>query len=281
MSSSRRSFLKNTFVASLGATFSAPVFSMNGPESYSNKKVKLRFALASDGHYGQPGTDYVQSHTNIIKWLNKEHAVRPLDFVIFNGDIVHDNPELLQEVRTKYFNKLACPHYATMGNHDHADSVLWKSVFGHDYNHAFENNGSAFILANTSDTKGTYLCPDIEFIKSSLEKYRNNKIVFIVLHIPPHKWLPENTFYAECPELIKLFSEYSNIKAVFHGHDHNQDGVFYTGNDLPHFFDAHYGGNWGTEYRGYRVVEVNEDNNIHTFQVNASLSPVISSQAID
>jgi predicted MPP superfamily phosphohydrolase len=274
--SNRRDFLKNTVGASLGAAFSMQAFSTVYVNS-ANRKVKLRFALASDGHYGQPGTDYIQSHTNIIKWLNKE----PLDFVIFNGDIVHDNAQLLQEVRNKYFNKLNCPHYATMGNHDHADNELWKAVFGHDYNYAFENKGSAFILGNTSDKEGNYLCPDINFITTSLEKYKNNKIVFIVLHIPPHQWLPENTFYTECPDLINLFSQYTNIKAVFHGHDHNQDGVFYTVNELPHFFDAHYGGNWGTEYSGFRIVEVNEDDTIRTYQVNASLSPIISSQVIE
>ncbi|MBO9573538.1 MAG: metallophosphoesterase [Chitinophagaceae bacterium] len=272
--------MKNTIAASLAVGFSASLFSSEGPVNYKSKKIKLRFALASDGHYAQPGTNYVKEHNNIIKWLNKEFNVHPLDFVIFNGDIVHDQPGLLQEVKSKYFDKLKCPYYATMGNHDLADAKIWTSVFGHDYNYSFEKNNTGFILANTSNTKGEYLCPDINFLQTALEKLKANKIVFIVLHIPPHQWLPENTFYAECPDVINLFTKYPNVKAVFHGHDHARDGVFYSGNELPHFFDAHYGGNWGTEYRGYRIVEVCDDYSIKTFQVNASLSPVISSQSI-
>ena len=35
------------------------------------KKVKLRFALASDGHYGQPDTTFVEHHNNMVALLNK------------------------------------------------------------------------------------------------------------------------------------------------------------------------------------------------------------------
>jgi len=30
------------------------------------KKVKLRFAVASDGHYGQPGTEYEKFFSTIV-----------------------------------------------------------------------------------------------------------------------------------------------------------------------------------------------------------------------
>ena len=36
------------------------------------------------------------------------------------------------------------------------------------------------------------------------------------------------------------------------------------------------GGSWGTDYRGYRVVEVGDDNAIYTYQVNASQNPVLN-----
>lgn len=258
----------------VAAGFSPALYAGLSQPNALAKETKLRFAIASDGHYGEPGTDYHQTHDDIIKWLNGEKL--PLDFVIFNGDLVHDQPERLQELKSKYLEKLHCPFYAVPGNHDHADAAVWTSAFGYPDNHSFEKEGVAFIMANTADTKGNYVCPDATYLKASLDKYRAIKTVFIVLHIPPHKWVPENTFYTECSEILQLFTQYPNIKAVFHGHDHEQDGMFYTGNKLPHFFDAHYGGSWGTNYKGYRIVEVYSDDSIRTFQVNASAVPVLS-----
>lgn len=284
MNNSRRSFLKNTITGIAATGFSssvlANIITVPGPPQSGERNIKLRFVVASDGHYGEPKTNFAGSHENMVRWLNKENKKHPLDFAIFNGDLVHDRPELLAEVKSKYFDRLEFPFYATQGNHDHADETLWTSVFGHSNNHAFDVKDTAFILGNTSDTKGTYVCPDINFLKNSLEKYKDKKSVFVVLHIPAHKWVPTQDFYLECPEAIQLFMQYPNIKAVLHGHDHSNDDVFYTGNKLPHLFDGHYGGSWGTYYMGYRVVEVNDDNTVRTYQVNASQSPIISTQLI-
>jgi len=276
--SNRRSFLKNSVagmvMASLTPAVSALAAKKHDEYEKIERKSKLRFAIASDGHYGQPGTPYKQDHANMIGWLNAAHDKNPLDFVIINGDLVHDQPELLAEVKRDYYDKLKVPFYAIPGNHDHADAKIWKNVFGYEDNFAFQKNGIGFVLANTSDTKGTYICPDNNFIKQELEKFKTLTTVFVVLHIPPHFWVPESPF-VDCPETVKLLHSFPNVKAVFHGHDHSLDSVFYT-DKLPHFFDSHIGGNWGTAYRGYRIVEVGEDNRIVTFQVNASQNPVLS-----
>lgn len=275
--SNRRIFLKGSLASILLAGLSKSVSALT-PKMHTNlptgAKAKLRFAIASDGHYGQPGTDYKKNHENIVQWINEAHDINPLDFVIFNGDLVHDRPDLLREVKTNYFDQLKVPFYAIPGNHDHADATIWKSVFGYEDNYSFEKSGVGFILANTSDTKGAYLCPDKNFLKQELEKFKSLKTVLVVLHIPPHFWVPESPF-VDCPETINLLHSYSNVKAAFHGHDHSLDAVFYT-NKLPHFFDAHFGGNWGTKYKGYRIVEVDETNKITTYQVNASKNPILN-----
>lgn len=275
--SNRRIFLKGSLASILLAGLSKSVSALT-PKTHTNlpvgAKAKLRFAVASDGHYGQPGTNYKEDHENIVQWINEAHNTNPLDFVIFNGDLVHDRPELLTEVKETYFNKLKVPFYAIPGNHDLADAALWKSVFGYEDNYSFKKNDVGFILANTSDTKGKYICPDNNFIKRELEKFKDLKTVLVILHIPPHFWVPESPF-VDCPETITLLHSYNNVKAVFHGHDHSLDAVFYT-NKLPHFFDAHYGGNWGTQYKGYRIVEIDETDKITTYQVNASKNPVLN-----
>ncbi len=277
----RRSFITNTLKVAVIAGIADPFsYLMAAPKNKTAPALKLRVVLASDGHYGQPGTDYEINHTNLVNWLNKEHAVKPLDFIVLNGDLVHDKPELLYELKTKHLSRLDIPYYAVPGNHDHADTALWKSVFGYEDNHSFETKGIPFIMANTSNAKGEYICPDAAYLSASLEKYKNRKTVFIVLHIPPHQWTPENTFYKECPDILALIQKYPNVKAIFHGHDHSMDSVVYTGNRIPHFFDAHYGGNWGTAYYGYRVVEINMQDEIYTYQVNASKSPVLNTQKL-
>lgn len=276
--SDRRGFIKGSMAGIILAGISPTVSTLASVHqdaiNKSDRKAKLRFAIASDGHYGQPGVDYKKDHENIVKWLNDAHASNPLNFVIINGDLVHDRPDLLATVKKDHYDQLHVPFYAIPGNHDHADATIWKSVFGYDDNFSFEKNGVGFILANTSDTKGTYLCPNNDFLKQELDKFKALKTVFVILHIPPHFWVPESPF-VDCPDTIKLLHSYSNVKAVFHGHDHSLDAVFYT-NKLPHFFDAHIGGNWGTTYCGYRIVEVDEEDKIMTYQVNASGNPLLN-----
>lgn len=276
--STRRFFLKSTVaglaLASLPSAVSALVPADHEALPVSKDKLKLRFAIASDGHYAQPGTEYKKDHENMIRWLNEAHQASALNFVIINGDLVHDRPDLLQEVKRDYYDHLKVPFYAIPGNHDHADTATWKAVFGYEDNFSFEKNGIGFVLANTSNTKGTYLAPDNNFIKRELEKFSALKTVFVVLHIPPHLWVPENPF-VDSPDTVSLLHSYPNVKAVFHGHDHSLDAVFYT-NKLPHFFDSHIGGSWGTAYRGYRIVEVDENDKITTYQVNASKNPTLN-----
>lgn len=280
--SNRRFFIKSSLAGLVLAGISPAVSALTPADQNGlpgpGKKLKLRFAIASDGHYGQPGTEYKKDHANMVKWLNEAHDSNPLNFVIINGDLVHDRPELLPELKRDYYDHLKVPFYAIPGNHDHTDTATWKSVFGYEDNFSMEKNGIGFVLANTSDTKGKYLPPDNGFIKKELDKFVALKTVFVVLHIPPHLWVPENPFI-DSPETMQLLHRYPNVKAVFHGHDHSLDAVFYT-NKLPHFFDSHIGGSWGTSYRGYRIVEVDEDDLITTYQVNASKNPILSETKI-
>ncbi len=275
--SNRRSFIK-TGLASMVVAGLPNITALAAKDQQAlekhDAKFKLRFAIASDGHYGQPDTPYRKDHENMVGWLNAAHDKNPIDFVIINGDLVHDRPDLLAEVKKDYYDHLKVPFYAVPGNHDHADTKLWKSVFNYEDNFSFQKNGVGFVLANTSDTKGTYVCPNNVFLKTELDQLKSLSTVFVVLHIPPHSWVPESPFVS-CKDTIDLLHSYPNVKAVFHGHDHSLDSVFYT-NKLPHFFDSHIGGNWGTSYRGYRIVEVLEDNQVVTYQVNASQNPVLN-----
>lgn len=279
----RRKFLTNTLTGLAALTLLPAVNTFAGEKIISRgaaSKLKLRFALASDIHYGQKGTEYKLHTSNMVSWLNEEHAHNHLDLIIVNGDLVHDQPELLPELKKEYLDKFSVPYHTLPGNHDHADAKVWKDAFGYEDNYFFEHGNTGFVLANTTDNKGAYVCPNPAFIKASLDQFSDKKIVFVILHVPVVQWLKsEESYFLNCPEIVKLLHSYPNVKAVFHGHDHFLDGVRYT-EKLPHFFDSHIGGDWGTDYRGYRVVEVDENNTIYTYQVNASMNPRLNANKI-
>ncbi len=265
MSIERRSFLKSLPVLS-GVPF------IKFTEKTPLPKIALRVIVASDGHYGQPNTDFKTFHSDLTGWMNQEKVQKGVDFVIFNGDLIHDDPTLLYDFKTTVSN-LRMPYYVTRGNHDKVGLDVWQSTWGYPTNHSFVNKEYAFILGDTSNEKGEYVCPDIDFLKGELAKYADKKGIFIFLHITPEKWTSNGI---DCKEVTDLFERTPNVKAIFHGHDHDQDGQKVKGKK-PYFFDGHFGGNWGTTYKGYRVIEINADDTWQTYQYNPTAAPVLNS----
>jgi len=282
--SNRRDFIKIGVTGAIAVSLLPTINAFADPQKHyipaNAGNLKLRFALISDGHYAEPNTESDRFFSNMMNWLTKEHEQNHLDLVIINGDLVHNRPDLLPKVKQTYFDKLPVPYHTIPGNHDFADAAIWKSVFGYEDKYTIDLGDIGIVLANTADTKGKYVCPDNAFLKASFEGFKAKPIVFAILHIPPHQWTPEDKgIFLDCPETVELLHAYPNIKAVFHGHDHNQDSVKYT-DKLPHFFDSHFGGSWGTDYKGYRIVEVDQDNQIFTYQVNASQNPRLNSNKL-
>ncbi len=222
----------------------------------------LRFAVASDGHYGQPNTDYDQNFKDIIANLKLEKQARGLDFVVFNGDLFHDKTELMADVKG-YFDQLGFPYFVTRGNHDHATAAQWQQTWGYGLNHTVSMGDFAILLADTSDEKGTYLCPDTAWIDGELAKLTNKKAVFLFMHIPYKKWSKEGV---ECLKLEQVLAKYPNLKAGFHGHDHLLDMAKIG--EIPFLFDGHFGGSWGVDYKGYRIVQSAANGQWQTYQYN-------------
>jgi len=228
--------------------------------------VLLRFALVSDGHYGQADTDYDLHHDNTIGWLNKEKSGRGLAFTILNGDTFHNDAAQLPLVKKKWDN-LTTKLYVSRGNHDMVEEAAWQGVWNYPLNYTFEHGDDvAFIVLDTATAKGEYVCPNAAYTKQQLEKYANKKHLFVIMHITPVKWTGAGI---DCPDIVAMFSKQANLKGIFHGHDHDQDGVKETGGK-HYFFDSHIAGNWGTPYSGYRIVEVLKNGDVLTYQVDGS-----------
>jgi predicted phosphodiesterase len=261
----RRSFLKLLPVLS-GLPYLSHPGKMN-PAA----KIAMRFIVASDGHYGQAGTDYEAFHTNLIRWVNTEKMQKGVDFLFLNGDLIHDDPTLYYDFKT-VLGKLRVPYYVSRGNHDKVGLDVWESTWGYPTNYSFAKGEYAFITGDTSNEKGEYICPDVEWLRNEIAKYRDQKGIFIFLHITPQKW---TTNGIDCKEVVALFENTPNVKAIFNGHDHDQDNKKQTGKK-PYFFDGHFGGNWGTAYKGYRVVEIYVDDTWQTYQFNPQGYPALN-----
>ena len=257
----RRDFLKqfafSGAVLLSGEAFSAAAF------ADSRNKVKLRFVVASDGHYGQPKTDFELFHDTLIKQINLFSKNQSVDFCVINGDLIHDEKALLPLVKQK-MDGLQVPYFVTKGNHDKVTDEYWNEIWKMPVNHDVDIKNNAILLATTSNEKGEYLSPDLDWLKASLEKSKSKKNCFVFVHIPQAKWTANGI---ETPEFFELLAKYENIRAVFHGHEHDQDGMKMR-NNIPFIFDAHFGGNWGTAYKGFRVVEVMKDNTAITYMMN-------------
>ena len=275
--STRRRFIGQTIRAAmvLSAGNILQSFAPGTFELPDTDKILLRFALASDGHYGQPKTDFEATHKTMIDWLNNEKASRGLDFTVVNGDLFHDNPEFFPQVK-KVWDTLDMPWYATHGNHDKVTEDVWRESLSYGWHHSFELKDCGFVFLNTADETGKYICPDLDFTPWELHKYVYKKHTFVFMHITPFKWT-ENGI--ACPELIPILDAQMNLRGIFHGHDHDQDGVK-VNNDKHYFFDGHVGGSWGTPYYGYRIVEVLKNGDILTYQMNAAASKQENSNTI-
>lgn len=277
MEYNRRHFLKQalTSVVWIGAGNSLKAFAGNNFVLPPRKRVKLRVAIASDGHYGQPQTEYSARHSDMISWINAEKAARGVDFAFINGDLFHNDISFLEPVK-RHWDELSMPYYVSHGNHDMIDEESWTKTWNNSWHYGFEKKDIGFVVLNTADEKGTYISPDVEKTRQLLKKYEQHKQLFVFMHITPIKWTDNGI---DSHEVVNLFNNQANLKAIFNGHDHDQDNVKEK-NGRHYFFDSHVAGNWGTKYQGYRILEVMKNGGILTYQMNPVKKDKVNSKEI-
>lgn len=258
----RRDFIRSSFPVILLLADGSIVKASSGLFD-QRAAARLRFAVASDGHYGQPDTTYEADYKRVIEQINEQHQRQKIDFCVINGDIIHNDPSFLQPAKAQ-LDRLQMRYYVTQGNHDMVNEQLWKATWGVPFNYTFTHGKQAFLFATTSNEKGDYLCPDLDWFKTQLDKYQKAEGIFIFIHITQVKW---TKYGIDSPAFIELLSQHKNIRAVFHGHDHTEDDVK-TKNNIPFLFDSHIASSWGTPYKGFRMVELMEDGTIMTYMLD-------------
>lgn len=289
MSGSRRRFMKTTAAATLAAA--VPARWVDAAELTPDSKPLLRFAVASDLHYGQPNTPFAEMADEMVEWINGEKRNNGLDALFLNGDLTNDSSSALLTLRDKHLSKLQVPYHAIKGNHDFVDGEAgsptgsWQAVWGYPSNHVIKLGDHVFLMADTTAPAKSdiYLAADIDWLRQQLESHRDAPAFFVFIHIQQRAhgvdgW-PKHGVHAtdERPKgeaVMKLLESTPNVRAVFHGHNHLETGVYVSG-ERRYFFDSHVGGSWGAK-RGYRIVEIHADQKMVTFQVNAEEAVVIN-----
>lgn len=293
-SSTRRKFLKAS--GCLAAASAIPARWASAEEIAKGSVPKLRFAVASDLHYGQNKTDFDAMTGDLVNWINKEKKDKSLDALFLNGDLSNDSSTALVSLRDKHLNRLEVAYYAIKGNHDFVDGVSgsptesWKSIWGYPSNHTVKVGEFVFIILDTSAPAKSdiYLAADIEWLKSQLEAHTDAPAIFVMIHIQqrahkvdgwPKHGLHDKVEQPKGEAVMALLESTPNVRAVFHGHNHLETGVYVSG-ERRYFFDSHVGGSWGAK-RGYRIVEVHENGMMVTYQVDAEENVVIGRNVLD
>ena len=251
----RRPFLQKVGALSAGL-ISLPFLSYSTTQL--PKATRLKFITASDGHWGQPNTDFALSHQNLIDAIHREKGV---DFVVFNGDLIHDTPSFLPEVKAVY-DQVQFPTFTTRGNHDRVDAETFARVMGHATNHSFVlKDDYGVVLLDSSNLAGEYLCADLNYLKGVLNSFEKLQQVYVFIHISQQDWTRSGV---ACKDFMDLIASFPNVRATFHGHDHDLDGLMLYRNK-PFLWAGHFGGSWGNPFPSYRVCEVGEDGKAFTY----------------
>lgn len=282
MNPTRRSFLTQAGLVTAAGLI--PTRWVKAKDLAKDRKIKLRFAVASDLHYGQNRTDFDGMTGDMVKWINQEKKDKGLDLLFLNGDLVQDDPKRLIELRDKHLKNLEVPYYCTKGNHDYVDekpgspSESWKSVWGYDSNHTVVHKDFVFVLADTSvpAKSNIYLAADKEWMAGEFQKHEKSPAIFAMIHIHqrngkkgwPAHGVKDEEEVKKADGVMDLLETTPNVRGVFHGHNHNETKMWVSG-ERRYFFDSHVGGSWGAA-KGYRIVEVDEDHNMVTYQVDGA-----------
>lgn len=217
-----------------------------------------RIAAASDLHYGEPDTDYRRYAVELVDKLNATHAKTPLDLVVLNGDLTHAARWLAP--LASVLDDLVPPVLTVQGNHDGATEQQWRDIWGHGFDHWVDAGAVRVIATATSNPAGEYLCADVRALTAQLQAAGEAPVV-VAMHITPRGW---TTYGIDCPAVTGLLGRAANVVAVLNGHDHDQFGVK-TSEGVPYLFDGRAGGHWGTDFRGFRVLEHFADGHLDTW----------------
>lgn len=226
----------------------------------------MRFVVVSDGHYNQDAA-FPPLHDDALARIDEIHNERSIDFVVHNGDIVHDDETEHQTVIDNFFSKLptGVPWYPVFGNHDWATDAEWQDFYGQPKQHTFEPHPDyGCIITNTgTDRSAGFQSADSTFVKNQIDAFEadGKQGVFVFQHIAP--FTDTDVVGVDSPDVREQFDR-DIVKGVFLGHNHEKGWTEVRGGTRYHYV-CRIGGEDGTGVtnrpilsKGLRVFDVNK-----------------------
>ncbi len=272
---------KKDFFASLSLVFLAISVVLGGHFVTSERDYDLRgrasdegvvrIAITGDGHYGANGTSgvhYEERHRRMINWLNAEASGKGLDFVVFNGDLVHNDVRFIPPVKD-WYDKLDVPYYVNHGNHDMGDWDKWEEFWGTGYNHDFEYEGYGFVFLGTGyENRRKHYSEtmwDYDFLVDASQYYiKQGKPVFVITHISfDHHEYGGNYDGVYGPEAQKYHDYIRSepmIKLAIFSHAHSRRNVR-SYDDQFYAYSGHFAQRPSLDDApmGYTILEIKKD----------------------
>lgn len=243
--------------------------------------TKFRFVQLSDLHLVADEKESLfdinpfNSFKNIIERIQKL-SLRP-DFLLLTGDMAHKEQEKPYELVDKVIKPTGFTYYWLEGNHDNIVAMKEaEAKFSVNPLRSFEHKKFQFILLNSVspiNRYGEFSKETLDFLKTELEKSKN-RLCIIAFH---HQVLPtgcpwiDKSMIQNTEEFFEIVNQYQNIKAILHGHIHNDFSLEKHGLSIFSAPSTAFQFDLDTESFttkkanvGFRIFDINENNNLKT-----------------
>lgn len=196
-------------------------------------------------------------HNETIVDLKNEGLKHNPVYGVTLGDLVHDKPELMNDVKDAFIST-NIPFFHTIGNHDKIES--YENIFG-PTDYSFNRGNAHIVVMNNASGRRGFTRTQMSWLKSNLQHVPKNKMLIVCLHIP---LVSDMSYRNDFLELIKSFNEVHIMSA----HTHTNSNYWHEDYNIYEHITGTVSGMWwlGTINRcgapnGYSVYEV-EDNNM-------------------
>ena len=223
--------------------------------SYPAFSKEVRIIHISDSHFSTLGQGYSErdvapSEKVLTDAVNDINKIKNKSFVLFSGDnIDKPNPDELERF-LKIANKLNCPYYVVIGNHEVSKYQQFskkaylaivrkhsKNCRPKNPNYMFKKDGLVFLVVDGAKesipgASGYFKEDTLKWLDRMLRKYKNDYVV-IFQHFPieaPYFNKTHRTFDVEGYKTI--LDKHTNVIAIASGHYHANsekmvDGIYH------------------------------------------------------
>lgn len=214
--------------------------SVNAAEPVSKpEKEQFRFFINADPQMGPEKTERKglkilnELLENFVTEVNQENKKQPVDFVVYNGDLVWDPYQDAFDNFTRIVSKQEVPVKLVHGNHDGYDDdpkffQTQKTLSGYEkLNYSFDYGNWHFVVVGAQEK---YLHENqkkaqLAWLKKELTDNQDKQVMlFMHYHIMP-VGLSQMEFYTYWPiefknQMLDAITEHGNVKYAFTGHVH-------------------------------------------------------------